>query len=151
MEIYAMQVSWGAAQLDAVLEEWRERPLEEIAYLYEVASDIRAWFNTPNQKTAEAYLREAIQKYALLALKLSAWLEENLSLGFTFFDFPLEHRKSIRTTNSLEGINREIRRRTRVVCVFPNEASCLRLISALLMEINEEWQIGKHYCVEKII
>ena len=56
---------------------------------------------------------------------------------------------SIRTTNSLERINKEIRRRTRVVGVFPNEASCLRLVSALLMEISEEWQIGKHYCAGK--
>ena len=69
--------------------------------------------------------------------------------GFTVFDFPLEHRRTIRTTNSLERINKEIRRRTRVVGVFPNEASCLRLVSALLMETSEEWQIGKHYCAGK--
>ncbi len=49
----------------------------------------------------------------------------------------------------LERINKEIRRRTRVVGVFPNEASCLRLISALLVEISEEWQIGKHFCSGK--
>jgi putative transposase len=76
-------------------------------------------------------------------------MQENLAEGFTAFDFPLEHRRSIRTTNSLERINREIRRRTRVVGVFPNEASCLRLISARLMEISEEWQIGKRYCAGK--
>jgi putative transposase len=76
-------------------------------------------------------------------------LEENLSEGFSVFEFPLEHRRSIRTTNSLERINKEIRRRTRVVGLFPNEPSCLRLISALLMEISEEWQIGKHYCAGK--
>lgn len=117
----------------------------------EVAADIRSMFNAPDRKTAEQFLQEAIQKYALSAPKLSAWLEENLSEGFTVFDFPLEHRKSIRTTNSLERINKEIRRRTRVVGVFPNEASCLRLISALLMETSEEWQIGKHYCAGKTI
>jgi transposase-like protein len=60
-----------------------------------------------------------------------------------------DHRRSVRTTNSLERVNKEIRRRTRVVGVFPNEASCLRLISALLMETSEEWQIGKHYCAGK--
>jgi transposase-like protein len=65
-------------------------------------------------------------------------MEDNLAEGFTVFDFPLEHRRSIRTTNSLERINQEIRRRTRVVGVFPNEASCLRLASALLMETSEE-------------
>lgn len=115
----------------------------------EVAADIRSMFNAPDRKTAEQLLQAAIQKYAVSAPRLSAWLEDNLSEGFSVFDFPLEHRRTIRTTNSLERINKEIRRRTRVVGVFPNEASCLRLVSALLMEISEEWQIGKHYCVGK--
>lgn len=109
----------------------------------EVAADIRATFNAPDRKTAEGLLQAAIQKYAASAPRLSAWLEDNLAEGFTVFDFPLEHRRSIRTTNSLERINKEIRRRTRVVGIFPNEASCLRLVSAILMEISEEWQIGK--------
>ncbi len=65
-------------------------------------------------------------------------MEENLTEGFTIFDFPLEHRRIIYTTNSLERINKEIRRQTKVVGVFPNEASCLRLISTLLIEISEE-------------
>ena len=116
---------------------------------YEVAADIRSMFNAPDRSTAETYLQAAIQKYAKSAPRLSAWLEENLAEGFTVFDFPIEHRRSIRTTNSLERINREIRRRTRVVGIFPNEASCLRLVSALLMEISEEWQTGKRYCVSK--
>jgi transposase-like protein len=115
----------------------------------EVAADIRSMFNAPDRKTAEELLQEAIQKYAVSAPRLSAWLEENLAEGFTVYDYPLEHRRTIRTTNSLERINKEIRRRTRVVGVFPNEASCLRLISAILMEISEEWQIGKHYCAGK--
>lgn len=115
----------------------------------QVAADIRAMFNAPDRQTAEGFLQAAIQKYAVSAPRLSAWLEANLADGFTVFDFPLEHRRQIRTTNSLERINKEIRRRTRVVGVFPNEASCLRLISALLMETSEEWQIGKRYCVSK--
>jgi len=117
----------------------------------EVAADIRSMFNAPDRKTAEELLQAAIQKYAVSAPRLSAWLEDNLSEGFSVFDFPLEHRRTIRTTNSLERINKEIRRRTRVVGVFPNEASCLRLVSALLMEISEEWQIGKHYCAGKSV
>ena len=115
----------------------------------EVAADIRSMFNAPDRKTAEELLQVDTQKYAVTAPRLSAWLEDNLSEGFSVFDFPLEHRRTIRTTNSLERINKEIRRRTRVVGVFPNEASCLRLVSALLMEISEEWQIGKHYCAGK--
>lgn len=121
------------------------------AMRYEVAADIRAMFNAPDRKAAEKYLQAAIHKYAKSAPRLSAWLEENLAEGFMIFDFPIEHRRSIRTTNSLERINREIRKRTRVVGIFPNEASCLRLISALLMEISEEWQTGKRYCVSKVL
>lgn len=117
----------------------------------EVAADIRAIFNAADRKTAEELLQTVIQKYALTAPRLSAWLEDNLPDGFTVFDFPLEHRRHIRTTNSLERVNKEIRRRTGVVGIFPNEASCLRLISALLMEISEEWQSGKRFCAAKHI
>ena len=115
----------------------------------EVAADIRAMFNAPDRRTAEEFLQAAIQKYARSAPRLSAWMEENLAEGFTVFNFPLEHRRMIRTTNSLERVNKEIRRRTRIFGVFPSKASCLKLVSALLMEISEEWQIGKHFCTSK--
>jgi len=95
------------------------------------------------------YLPGTIRKYAAYALKLSTWREEYLAEGFTVIDSLLEHRCSIRTTNSLERINKEIRKLTRVVGVFPNEASCLRLVSAQLMETSEEWQTGKYYCAGK--
>jgi putative transposase len=67
-------------------------------------------FNAPNRKIAEDLLRTAIQKYAASGPKLSAWLEVNMAEGFDAFDIPLEHRRSNRTTNSLERINKEIRR-----------------------------------------
>ena len=114
-----------------------------------MAADIRAIFNAPDKTTAEQYLKVTIEKYARSAPRLSVWMEHNLAECFTVFDFPLKYRRSIRTTNSLERINREIRRRTRVLGVFPNEASRLRLISARLMEMSEEWQIGKRYCAGK--
>lgn len=104
----------------------------------EVPADIRSMFNAPDRKTAEEQLQATIQKYAVSAPRLSAWLEENLAEECLVFDFPLEHRRTIRATTSLEGINKEIRRRTRVVGVFPSEASCLRLVSASLMDISEE-------------
>ena len=140
-------VPWQRCQFHLQLNAGAYVPKQ--AMRAEVAADIRAMFNAPDRKAAELFLQEAIQKYAVSAPRLSAWMEENLAEGFTVFDFPLEHRRTIRTTNSLERINKEIRRRTKVVGVFPNEASCLRLISALLMEISEEWQIGKHYCAGK--
>jgi transposase-like protein len=72
-------------------------------------------------------------------------LEKNIPQGLTVLNFPAAHGRRIRTTNGLERISREIRRRTRVVSIFPNEAACLRLVSAILMEIDEEWQTGKAY------
>ena len=61
------------------------------------------------------------------------------------FAFPVSHRLRIRTTNSLERLNQEIKRRTRVVRIFPNRESCLRLVTALCMETSEEWLSGKRY------
>ena len=109
----------------------------------EVAADIRAIFNAPDRKTAELLLSHAVNKYVNTSPKLSAWMEENIPESLTVFNFPIQCRRSLRTTNGLERINREIRRRTRVVGIFPNEASCLRLISALLMETSEEWEVGR--------
>lgn len=59
--------------------------------------------------------------------------------------FPAAHQRRLRTSNPLERVNRELDRRTRVASLFPNEKSCERLVSALLMEIAEEWQTGKVY------
>ena len=110
-----------------------------------VAADIRTIFNTPSKEEAERHLNLLYDKYAKSAPRLVAWAEENLTEGFTVFQFPVEHRVKIRTSNPLERVNRELKRRTRVVSIFPNEASCLRLVSAVLMEISEEWETGKKY------
>lgn len=113
--------------------------------LKEVAADIRTVFNAPDRPTADLFLARIIEKYEKTASKLADWMENNLPEGLTVFDFPAEHRRKIRTINGLERINEEIRRRTRVVGIFPNEAACLRLVSALLMEKDEDWQTGRTY------
>ena len=69
-------------------------------------------------------------------------MEENIPEGLTVFSFPTAHRKKISSTNSIERLNREIKRRTKVVSVFPNENSCLRLVSAILIDISEKWETG---------
>lgn len=109
----------------------------------EVALDIRAIFNALNRAEADALLSKTVQKYAKSASKLAAWLESTLAEGLTVFAFPEAHRRLIRTTNGVERLNKELRRRTRVVGIFPNEASCLRLVSAILMEISDEWETDK--------
>lgn len=110
-----------------------------------VAADIRAIFNAANRSEAEALLAKTVQKYATSAPRLSSWMDINIPEGLTVFAFPAAHRRLLRTTNGLERVNQEIRRRTRVVGIFPNEASCVRLVSAITMEISEEWEAGKAY------
>ncbi len=111
----------------------------------EVAEDIRVIFNAPDRVTSEEYLKKVVNKYQKTDSKLADWIESNLPEGLTIFSFPAGHRRLIRTTNGLELLNREIRRRTRVVSIFPNEASCLRLVSDVLIEISDEWESGKIY------
>jgi transposase-like protein len=111
----------------------------------EVAADIRAIFNAPDRAQAEEQLRKTVEKYAQSASKLADWLEGNIPEGLTVFSFPRNHWRRIRTVNSLERVGLEIRRRTRVAGIFPNEASCLRLVSAILMETSETWETGRVY------
>jgi putative transposase len=110
-----------------------------------VANNIRNIFNAPELSEAERLLQITIEKWQKSARKLAEWLDENIREGLTVFEFPEELRKKLRTNNPLERINKEIKRRTRVVSIFPNEAACLRLVSALLREISEEGESGKRY------
>ena len=72
-------------------------------------------------------------------------MERNLPEGFTVFSLPEPVRRRLRTSNLMENLNHQIRRRTRVASIFPNTASCLRLVSAILMEISDEWEDSKAY------
>lgn len=110
-----------------------------------LAAAMRAIFNAINRHEAEQLLSKLVTEGRKSNPKLAAWLEENLPEGFTVFSFPEAHRRLLRTTNGLERVNQEVRRRTRVCRHFPHEASCLRLVSAVLMEISDEWQTGKAY------
>ncbi len=111
----------------------------------EVASAIRAVFTAASLHEAKRLLGETVQRYRSIAPKLATWMEENLPEGLMVFAFPEAHRRLLRTTNGLERLNQEVRRRTRVARLFPNEASCLRLVTAVVMEISEEWETGKTY------
>jgi transposase-like protein len=86
-----------------------------------------------------------VAAYAPTAPKLAAWMEENPPQGFTVFAFPREHQRRLRTRNPLERVNRELKHRTRVAGLFSNEASLLRLVSALPAETSEEWETGDIY------
>ena len=105
-----------------------------------VAADIRSIFNAPDREEADRLLAKTIDKYSKKAGRLALWMEENIPEGLTVFAMPEKHRRRLRTTNMVERQNREIKRRTRVSGLFPNEASLLRLVSAILMEVSEEWE-----------
>jgi len=111
----------------------------------EVARAIRSVFDCPSRPAAEQRLKEIVTHYAKSAPKLAIWMEENLPQGFTAFTLPAAHQKRMRTSNALERVNQELKRRTRVARVFPNENSLLRLISALLCETSDDWETGKIY------
>ena len=136
-------VPWQRCQFH--LQQNAMQYVPRVSMRKEVAEDIRVIFNMPDREAAEAYLKKTVEKYALIAPKLADWMEVNIPEGFTVFSFPRDHQRRLRTSNYLERLNQEIKRRTRVVRVFPNESSCLRLISAILMEVSEEWEYGKIY------
>jgi len=111
----------------------------------EVAGSIRAIFDAENMVEAERILKQTIVKYEKDMPQLAAWMQENILEGLTIFNFPADHRRRLRTSNIAERVNQEIRRRTRVVRIFPNTASCERLAGAIVMEISEQWVLGTIY------
>ena len=110
-----------------------------------IAQAMRDIFNAPSREDAEELKGKVVKKFEKIAPEFVSWLEENVDEGLTVFDYPRSWWKRIRTINGLERLNREIRRRTRVVGIFPHEASALRLISAVLAEIHEEWLTDRQY------
>ena len=110
-----------------------------------VASDIRSIFNAPDRLEADRLLKIVSDKYLESAPRLAEWMESNIAEGLNVFTLPEKHRRFLRTSNMLERLNREIKRRTRVASLFPNEASALRLVTAVLAETSDEWETGRLY------
>lgn len=110
-----------------------------------VAADIRSIFNCSDLASARARLKDRVNFYSKTAPKLAAWMEENIPEGFAVYALPEAHHRRMRTSNAIERVNQEIKRRTSVASLFPNEASLLRLGTALLCELSNEWLTGKIY------
>jgi putative transposase len=111
----------------------------------EVAEALRVVFNAPDRVEAERRLAATVKAFRDSAPKLAEWMENNVPESFSVFLLPSTHRRMLRTTNVLERLNKEIKRRTRVATLFPNESSLLRLVSAVLTEISDEWETGRVY------
>jgi putative transposase len=106
---------------------------------------IRSIFNAADGTEAQRLLGLAVTRFRDRAPRLAEWMEANLPQGLTVFQCPAAHRRRLRTSNVIERLNRELDRRTSVATLFPNEASLLRLATAVVVEIDEEWQTGRVY------
>ena len=111
----------------------------------ECRQELRWMYDRRSLKEARSDLAAWIKKWGGRYAKLVDWVEEHIEETFTYFELPVVHRKHMKSTNMLERFNEEIKRRTRVVRIFPNEASCLRLIRALGVERHEGWQEDARY------
>ena len=111
-----------------------------------LAADLRAIFAAPATEQALRIASSAAEKWRERGYaKVAEHIEEHVEECLACLAFPESHRRRIRTTNSQERLNQEIKRRTRVVRIFPNRRSCLRLVTALAVEQSEEWLTGRRY------
>jgi len=109
--------------------------LQELRWLYDRRNLEEA------RRDLSAWLMKWQQKYP----KLCAWVEDNIDETLSFYKLPLQHHKHLKSTNMLERLNEEIKRRTLVVRIFPNAESCLRLVRALATETHENWIEATRY------
>lgn len=136
-------VPWQRCQFHLQKNALDHAPTEAIKR--QVSDDLKGVFDAADATTAQEQLGRVVRKYQESAPRLAAWIEENVPEGLTVFRLPTSHRRRLRTSNMLERLNRELKRRTRVATLFPNDASLLRLVTALLMEQSEEWETGMRY------
>src|SRR5689334_12723773 len=136
-------VPWQRCQFHLVKNALAFVPRPEMQA--EVVADLRAVFDAPDRPEAERQLGLAVEKYRATAPRLADWLEANIPEGLAVFALPRPHRRRLRTSNMPERLNEELKRRTRVAGLFPNDASLLRLVSAVLMEVSEDWETNRKY------
>ena len=127
------------------LQQNAQAHVPQLAMRASVAADIRSIFNSQDLAHAEERLAQLVVKYEKTAGSLSKWMETAIPQGLTVFLLAEPLRKRLRTSNMCENLNHQIKRRTRVAGLFPNEPSVLRLVTAILMEASEEWETGKSY------
>jgi putative transposase len=111
----------------------------------ELAEGLRGVFAAPSREVALRLASELAERWRGSYPKVAEHLEEHIEECLSCLAFPESHRRRIRTTNGLERLNQEIKRRTRVVRIFPSRQACLRLVSALAVEQSEEWLTGRRY------
>ena len=105
---------------------------------------LRSIWDAPDRAIADLLLQKALDYYKNRK-NFCNWLEENIEDTLTIFNLPPEHRRRLRTTNGVERMHEEVKRRTIPVRIFPNRDSALRLIGSIWQDIHEKWITGKRY------
>jgi len=130
--------TWQRCQFHLARNAIHHAPNAEIRK--RIGAELRAVWNASTLAKAETALAELVASYRDSAPKLAKWLEENVPEGLAVFTLPEPHRRRLRTSNPMErAVQQELKRRTAKVRVFPSEESLLRLVSAILVEIDEKW------------
>ena len=131
-------VKWQRCQFHLAQNAIHHSP--NLAIRKRIGAELRTVWNAPTLKAAEIALADLVKAYQPTAPKLADWLEKNMPEGLTVFTLTENHRRRMRTSNPMErAVQQEIKRRTQKVRVFPNEASLIRLVSAVLVEIDDNW------------
>ena len=107
--------------------------------------DLKAVYAAPDAAWAHELARDVVERWSETHPALARWIEDGIEATLAHCSLPEAQRRKIRPTNSLERFNQEIKRRTRVVRIFPNREACLRLVTAFCVEQSEEWLSGKRY------
>jgi putative transposase len=110
-----------------------------------VAAGLRQAFQQPDQESARTSLRHVAEQLRERWPKLAAFIAESAEDVLAYLSFPAQHRTKLHSTNPLERLNKEIKRRADVVGIFPNTEAIQRLIGAVLLEANDEWQLQQRY------
>jgi putative transposase len=110
-----------------------------------VAVALRQAFLQPDRAQASQMLRHVADQLRQKWPKLAAFIDDSETEVLSYLDFPEPHRSKLHSTNPLERLNKEVKRRADVVGIFPNEAAIIRLIGAVLLEQNDEWQLQHRY------
>lgn len=129
---------WQRCQFHLTQNAKKQAPSKEIRK--SIAQDLRTVYNAENLEQAKKALKKIVDKYATTAPKLALWLEHNVPEALTVFSLPKNHRRKMRTSNLIErAVNQQIKQRTRKIRVFPNEDSLVRIVTGIIIRIENAW------------